>query len=191
MIDVVYLLIGVFILLWVITFLLLSKDIFRTGIVKVHKVKIKERESFWVMIVVNTICIGVILGEFIKLRPATTMYSYIGILLIFIGGLIRVYARKELDRFFSFEVVVQKDHKLVKKGLYKSVRHPMYLGILFIFFGLAIALSSFYGVLALIVFYVPALLYRISAEEQVLIKEFGEEYLDYSEKTKKIIPGIY
>lgn len=191
MIDVVYLLIGVFIGLWIITFLLLSKDIFQTGIVKIHKVKIKERESFWIMIIVNTLCIGIIVGEFIKLRPATTIYSYIGVLLIFIGGMIRIYARKELDRFFSFEVVVQKDHKLVKKGLYKQIRHPMYLGMLFIFFGLAIALSSAYGLLALIVFYIPALLYRISAEEGIFIKEFGKQYLEYMEKTKKIIPKIY
>ncbi|MBW3001577.1 isoprenylcysteine carboxylmethyltransferase family protein [Candidatus Woesearchaeota archaeon] len=191
MIDVVYLLIGVFILLWIITFLLLSKDIFKTGLVKVHKVKIKERESFWIMIVVNTLCIGIIVGEFIKLRPATTIYSYIGALLILIGGLIRIYSRKELDRFFSFEVVVQKDHKLIKTGLYKSIRHPMYLGMVFMFFGLAIAFSSFYGVLALIVFYIPALLYRISAEEGMLIKEFGKQYLDYMEKTKKIIPKLY
>ena len=143
------------------------------------------------MIVVNTLCLGIIIGEFIKLRPATNVYSYIGVAMILIGGLIRIYARKELDRFFSFEVIVQKDHKLIKKGLYKYVRHPMYLGMLFIFFGLAISLYSFYGVLALIVFYIPALLYRISAEEGILIKEFDKEYLDYMDKTKKIIPKVY
>jgi len=191
MLDVVYLLIGVAIALWIITFILLTRDVFKIGAVKIHKVKIKERESFWVMIVVNTLCLGIIIGEFIKLRPATNVYSYIGVAMILIGGLIRIYARKELDRFFSFEVIVQKDHKLVKKGLYKYVRHPMYLGMLFIFFGLAISLYSFYGVLALIVFYIPALLYRISAEEGILIKEFDKEYLNYMDKTKKIIPKVY
>ena len=191
MLDVVYLLIGVAIALWIMTFILLTRDVFKTGAVKVHKVKIKERESFWVMIVVNTICLGIILGEFIKLRPTTNVYSYIGVAMILIGGLIRIYSRKELGRFFSFEVVIQKDHKLVKKGLYKYVRHPMYLGMLFIFFGLAISLNSFYGVLALVVFYIPALLYRISSEEGLLMKEFGNQYLDYMEKTKKLIPKVY
>jgi len=191
MLDVVYLLIGVAIALWIMTFILLTRDVFQTGAVKVHKVKIKEKESFWVILVVNTICLGIILGEFIKLRPATNVYSYIGVVMILIGGLIRIYARKQLNRFFSFEVVIQKDHKLIKKGLYKYVRHPMYLGMLFLFFGLAIALNSFYGVLALIVFFIPALLYRISAEEGLLMKEFGNQYLDYMEKTKKLIPKVY
>lgn len=191
MIDIVYLLIGTFILLGLITFILLSKDIFRTGVIKVHKTKIKEKESFWVILVANTLCLAVILGEFIKTRPSITTYSYIGIALVFLGGLIRIYARKALDRFFSFKVIIQKDHKLVTKGLYKHIRHPGYLGMTLIFFGLALALQSRYGLITLVIIYLPALFYRISAEEGMLIKEFGKEYLEYIEKTKKIIPKIY
>ena len=101
MLDVVYLLIGVAIALWIMTFILLTRDVFKTGAVKVHKVKIKERESFWVMIVVNTICLGIIIGEFIKLRPTTNAYSYVGVAMILIGGLIRMYARKKERRGYS------------------------------------------------------------------------------------------
>lgn len=191
MIDIIYLLIGVFLLLMIITFILLSKDIFRTGVIKVHKIKIKEKESFWVILVANTLCLAVILGEFIKTRPSITIYSYIGIVLVFLGGLIRIYARKALDRFFSFKVIIQKDHKLVTQGLYKHIRHPGYLGMTLLFFGLALALQSWYGLITLVIIYLPALFYRISAEEGMLIKEFGKEYLDYMEKTKKIIPKIY
>lgn len=191
MIDVIYLLIAAIALLFIITFILLTKDIFRTGTVKIHKVKIKEKESLWAVLVFITLCLFVIIGEFIKNRPATSIYSYIGIAILFIGGLIRIYSRKELDRFFSFEVLIQKDHKLIKTGIYQYVRHPMYLGTSLILTGLALALSSFYGILILIIFGIPVLLYRISAEEGLLIKEFGKEYLDYAEKTKKIIPYIF
>ncbi|MBW2973040.1 isoprenylcysteine carboxylmethyltransferase family protein [Candidatus Woesearchaeota archaeon] len=191
MIDVVYFILGVFVLLWIFTFILLSKDIFKTGAVKVHKVKVKKKESFWIMFIINIICLGIIIGSFIKLRPATTWYNYIGVAMIFIGGLIRIYARKALDRFFSFEVVIQKGHKLVTTGVYKIVRHPMYLSMTLILFGLAIALSSIYGVIALVLLYLPAMLYRINAEEELLIKEFGREYLAYMERTKKIIPKVY
>ena len=191
MIDVVYFILGVIVLLWIITFVLLSKDIFKTGAVKVHKVKVKKKESFWIMFIIYLICLGIIIGSFIKLRPATTWYNYIGVAMIFIGGLIRIYARKALDRFFSFEVVIQKGHKLVTTSVYKIVRHPMYLSMTLILFGLAIALSSIYGVIALVLLYIPAMLYRINAEEELLIKEFGREYLAYMERTKKIIPKVY
>lgn len=191
MLDVVYFLIGVLVLLFITTFILLSKDLFKTGIIKVHKIKVKKKESFWVAAIFLILCVGVIIGEFIRMRPATDWYNYIGVALIFFGGLIRIYSRKALDRFFSFEVIIQKDHKLITKGLYKNIRHPMYLGISLILLGLAIALSSLYGILFLIIFGIPVLLYRISAEEDLLIKEFGQEYLNYMERTKKIIPYVY
>lgn len=191
MLDVVYFLIGTAVLLFIITFILLSKDIFRTGMVKVHRIKIRKKESFWVAAIFLILCIGVIFGEFIKMRPATEWYNYAGIALIFFGGLIRIYSRKALDRFFSFEVIIQKDHKLITKGPYKQIRHPMYTGLSLILIGLAIALSSVYGILFLIILGIPVLLYRISAEEELLIKEFGQEYLNYMEKTKKLVPYIY
>jgi len=190
MLDIVYFLLGAFVLVWIITLIFLSKDIFKTGAVKVHKVKIKKKESFWVIMLVYILCIGIILGTFIKTRPATEWYNYIGVAMVFIGGLTRVYARKALDRFFSFQVVIQKGHKLITTGVYHYVRHPMYLSMTLILFGIAIALNSLYGVIALIILYIPAVLYRISAEEDLLIKEFGQEYLRYMERTKKIIPYI-
>jgi len=33
--------------------------------------------------------------------------------------------------------------------------------------------------------------YRIKVEENALKKEFGEEYLDYAKKTKRLIPFLY
>jgi len=38
---------------------------------------------------------------------------------------------------------------------------------------------------------IPCFLYRIKIEESMLIKKFGDEYREYTEKTKKIIPFIY
>ena len=36
-----------------------------------------------------------------------------------------------------------------------------------------------------------AVLYRIRVEERALRENFGEEYLSYSQATKRLIPGIY
>ncbi|MBW2985981.1 isoprenylcysteine carboxylmethyltransferase family protein [Candidatus Woesearchaeota archaeon] len=191
MIDVIYFLIGILVLLFLIAFVFLSKDVFKTGVVKVHKVKIKDKESFWISAIFLVIFFALAIGEFIKLRPATNYISYVGVVLIFVGGLIRILARKELDRFFSFEVVIQKGHKLVTKGIYKSVRHPMALGLALELVGLSLALRSKYSLLVLIVFGTVVLLYRINAEEKLLIKEFGKDYLEYMEHTKKLIPKMF
>ena len=191
MLDVMYFLIGVIVLLFIIAFVFLSRDVFRTGMIKVHRVKIKDKESFWVSALFLVIFLVIAVWEFVKFRPATNYLSYIGIVLIFIGGLIRIYAKKELDRFFSFEVLIQKGHKLVTKGIYKYIMHPMYTGFALELIGLALALRSRYSLLVLIIIGTPVLLYRINAEEKLLIKEFGKDYLQYMERTKKLIPKVF
>lgn len=191
MIDVIYFLIGALILLFLIAFILLSRDLFKTGIIQVHTVKIKDNESFWAAAIFMLLFFTLAIAEFIKTRPATTYISYAGVALLLIGGLIRIFARKELDRFFSFQVIIQKGHQLITKGVYKYIRHPMYTGIALELTGLALALRSRYSLLLLIIIGTPVLLYRISAEEKILIKEFGKEYLQYMERTKKLIPKIY
>jgi len=191
MIDVIYFLIGALILLFLTAFVLLSKDVFKTGVIQVHKVKIKDKESFWVAAIFLLLFFTLTVAEFIKTRPATNYVSYAGVALILIGGLIRIFARKELDRFFSFQVIIQKGHKLITKGVYKYIRHPMCTGIVLELTGIALALRSRYSLLLLIIIGTPVLLYRISAEEKILIKEFGKEYLNYMERTKKLIPKIF
>jgi protein-S-isoprenylcysteine O-methyltransferase Ste14 len=38
---------------------------------------------------------------------------------------------------------------------------------------------------------IPILFNRIRVEERVLVSSFGEEYLEYAHRTKKLIPYIY
>ncbi len=75
--------------------------------------------------------------------------------------------------------------------MYKHLRHPSYLGLILICFGLAIAMNSV-GSFAVIVIPVSlALNYRIKTEENILVKQFGKDYEDYKVNTYKIIPKIY
>jgi protein-S-isoprenylcysteine O-methyltransferase Ste14 len=38
---------------------------------------------------------------------------------------------------------------------------------------------------------VPLFLYRIGIEEKMLIEKFGDEYLQYMKRTRKLTPLIY
>lgn len=192
MLDIFYWIGGTVLLIAWVEFLLFFKDIIRTGKVKTYKAKAREKESFWIMIVVYIICLGIMAGEFWKYMPDSMSYAgYAGVVLIFIGGMLRVLARQELDRFFTFQVLIQEGHKLIASGPFKYIRHPTYLGNILIMLGLALALQTTFGIIAVIVFFIPAVIYRISAEEKLFYDEFGKEYLDYMEKTKKLFPFIY
>jgi protein-S-isoprenylcysteine O-methyltransferase Ste14 len=107
------------------------------------------------------------------------------------GLALRWTAFFSLGKAFSANVAIRDTQTLNRSGLYAVVRHPSYAGLLIIF--LAIALAEKNWLSAAIVFILPtaALLYRIHVEEIALREAFGDQYVDYSRTTKRLIPGIY
>ena len=136
--------------------------------------------------------------DFVFLQNLTfQVFALAGLCLLLIGGYLRFKARLELRKKAGFSSLVStsrlqvvEGHRLVKDGLYKHVRHPLYLGETLRNFGLVLILSSTYGVL-FIAMGTVFLLLRIRIEEKMLIEAFGEDYKEYQRNTKRIIPYIY
>ena len=71
--------------------------------------------------------------------------------------------------------------KLNNHFLYKYIRHPMYLAIIFTyFFSTSVYTSIFFVNLICIIMYVEIGLYY---EEKTLIRVFNDEYIEYRKKT--------
>lgn len=83
----------------------------------------------------------------------------------------------------------KKDGKIVQKGAYKYIRHPMYAGLLLVAISL---LFTSPNIISFIVFAVFTYIIDEKAgfEENLLIKIHGQ-YKDYQQKTKKFIPYLY
>lgn len=73
---------------------------------------------------------------------------------------------------------------LVTSGPFSFVRHPMYSGFILILIGVAIALGNTLGFLGPLVMFLVLNYIFIPYEEGDLIKDFGQEYLDYKKKTR-------
>jgi protein-S-isoprenylcysteine O-methyltransferase Ste14 len=115
---------------------------------------------------------------------------WLGVVLFAAGGALRIWPVFVLGQRFSGLVAIQPGHTLVTTGIYGVIRHPSYLGLLINSLGWSLAFRSGVGVL-LTVLLIPALLSRISAEENLLRAQFGEEYKAYCSHTSRLIPGIY
>ncbi|MHA1232775.1 MAG: methyltransferase family protein [Candidatus Helarchaeota archaeon] len=120
--------------------------------------------------------------KFIIVNP--TFNTIIGLTLLVIGILIWIYSVKQISKFV-------KNEKLFTKGLYNYIRHPLYAAILlFLIPSLILLLRALLGL-----FIIPAFFlifhFSIRKEEKQLIQKFGQEYIDYSKKTKRLIPKIY
>lgn len=125
------------------------------------------------------------------------VYAVAGLVLLLVGGLIRFKARLELKKKARFgslagtgKLQIVKEHQLVKDGLYKHIRHPIYLGEILRNVGLVVIFSSVYGTLIVLLASI-FLLFRIEMEEKMLTVVFGKDYKEYKRNTKRILPYIY
>jgi len=116
--------------------------------------------------------------------------SYTGISFMLAGIALRQWAIAVLGGFFSQSVGIQKGQKVVNGGPYRLIRHPSYTGALLIISGVGLALRSLVAVLFILCIAGSAFGYRIRMEEQVLVSELGDEYVQYTKTTKMLIPYI-
>ncbi len=146
----------------------------------------------WVTIIIS-VSVGVTLG--VKGVGLMHLGGYwvvlLGLLLIVAGLAIRWVAILTLGKFFTVDINVANDHRIIDQGIYKYVRHPAYSGSLFSFLGLGLSFSNWLSVLIIIIPITAAFIYRISLEEKALKQALGDEYINYAKATKRLIPGIY
>ena len=116
---------------------------------------------------------------------------YLGLIITAIGGFVRVATVFELGPRFSMFVTVQPDHRLKTDGFYRFLRHPSYLGALLVMTGWALVFRSAIGLLLTAAMCVP-IIALIRAEEEFLVREFGEQYRSYQHSTPwRLFPLIY
>ncbi len=87
---------------------------------------------------------------------------------------------------YAVSWAMSENHRLVTWGPYRYVRHPSYLGYFLMFSGFFLIWLNLVTLLPLVgvLGYVRATL----AEEELLIRRFGEEYIKYLEKTGRFFP---
>jgi protein-S-isoprenylcysteine O-methyltransferase Ste14 len=115
---------------------------------------------------------------------------WVGLLLYWVGGVMRIAPVFILGRRFSGLVAIQPEHRLVTNGLYGVVRHPSYLGLFVLVLGWGCVFRSGLGV-AIAVLMLIVLLARIEAEERLLSETFGAEYDAYRARTWRLVPYVY
>jgi protein-S-isoprenylcysteine O-methyltransferase Ste14 len=78
---------------------------------------------------------------------------------------------------------------LIREGIYKYVRHPLYFGLIIGGFGVSIWRINLLalGLSIVLAFYLNA---KANLEELWLLQKFSE-YESYRSKTKKLIPFLY
>lgn len=101
-----------------------------------------------------------------------------------------IFVHIHLGKNFSYTLIIYEDHKLIKTGPYKLVRHPMYTAFLFLHSAVFLITGNWFIGLYWILGLIFVISLRIRHEEMMLVQEFGEEYISYQKETGALFPNI-
>lgn len=123
-------------------------------------------------------------------RPFIPAIAWLGLITLCAGLWLFFRSHTDLGRNWSISLEIREQHALVQSGVYRLIRHPMYssfflsaLAQLFLFPNWLAGASGLLGVGILYAF-------RVRQEERMMRESFGDEYLGYSAKTKRLIPWV-
>ena len=122
--------------------------------------------------------------------PVALLLAVCGCLLVVAGSGLVVRSRRELGSAWSFVPMQVQGTGLVTTGPYRLVRHPIYLGLVLVATGEALAFGSWPALMIVLSGIVPTFAWRAHAEEALLSQTFGESYALYRKQTKMIIPHL-
>ena len=175
----------VFVLIWVIAAISTKRTVYRESQA--------QRLRYWVWLVIAYFLLlyGRRFPYPLNLRivPHLALTPWVAAVLCVIGLAFAFWARVTLGRNWSGVVTLKEGHELVERGPYRFVRHPIYTGILTMFFATALALGHLAGFAATLLVFASFWI-KLRDEEQLMLQQFPERYAIYQQRVKRVIPFV-
>ena len=121
--------------------------------------------------------------------PVARWVSILGDVMILLSFLFIFWVTR-VNSFAASNIRVEKDQIVIDTGPYAHVRHPMYAAAIWLFVGMPLALGSWWS-LALIVPFMPVLVWRLLDEEKILQRDLAG-YTEYMRRVRfRLIPFVW
>jgi protein-S-isoprenylcysteine O-methyltransferase len=115
----------------------------------------------------------------------------LGSVTVVAGMALRAWSLRALGEFYSPVVEVRPDHRVIRTGPYRFVRHAGYLAGLLQSVGVGLMFESVVGAAAMAFSWSTVFLPRIVEEEGVLLSTLGQDYEDFCRDRARLLPGIW
>ena len=166
----------------------------RAAMMKGHEDAIGcDDKSRVVLLVLGALIVGFSFraGRWMETVPRTWSTVGIGVALALSGTGLRLLSLGALGANFRYISLMTDSHRLVTRGPYRFVRHPMYTGLFLLFTGLALIVCDLWiwlGFMAVLIF---GAVRRIPLEEEMLKQQFADEFDAYRTKSWRLVPFLY
>ncbi|MAE60948.1 MAG: hypothetical protein CMJ49_06270 [Planctomycetaceae bacterium] len=140
-------------------------------------------------IVAQTVWVG---GEryFLRIADDGTVLHGVGLVIYTLGLALAVAGRLQLgDNWSDIEAGdIQQKHNVVDRGVYRFIRHPIYMGDLLLLAGLEAALNSW--LIVGVALLTPVVMWKAMQEEKGLMTSVNG-YADYAKRTRRFVPWVF
>lgn len=116
--------------------------------------------------------------------------NWLGVVIFVLSILLLWRTHADLGNSWTLEPGIKEEHKLVTKGVYAYIRHPMYAAHIYWGVAQALILSNWLVGFSLVIPSLLLYLYRLKGEEQMMIEQFGDEYREYMKVSGRIFPKL-
>lgn len=96
----------------------------------------------------------------------------------------------DLGKNWSVTLKVREKHELIRHGVYRYVRHPMYSSFFLLGLAQLLLIPNWFAGAAGLAGATLLFVFRAFREERMMIDIFGEEYRSYMAESKRIIPWV-
>jgi len=114
-----------------------------------------------------------------------------GLTCLAIGLWLFYRSHADLGTNWSITLELRDEHRLITRGVYRTIRHPMYTALLLYSVGQALVIPNWVAGFANVTAFAVLLALRLGAEEKMMAQQFGDEYAAYSARTKRLVPGVW
>ena len=114
---------------------------------------------------------------------------YIGTIIFLLAYVLYAEVLRE-NMYLSRIIEIQENQKVIDKGLYGIVRHPMYLSTILLFLSIPLVLGSLLSFLIFMIY--PLIIAKRIKNEEKVLEQGLKGYLEYKEKVRyRVIPFIW
>lgn len=96
----------------------------------------------------------------------------------------------DLGENWSISLEIRQGHQLVRDGVYRSIRHPMYAAIWLFSLAQGLLLHNWLAGWSAVVLFTLVYYARTPREEQMMCEFFGQDYRDYVQQTGRLLPRV-
>ena len=115
----------------------------------------------------------------------------LGLGMMVVGLWLFYRSHADLGTNWSVTLQMREDHGLVTSGVYSLIRHPMYLSMFLLGIAQLLFLPNWVAGPAYLLSFGVLYLFRIRAEERMMLDQFGTEYEQYKQQAGRLIPQMW